>query len=69
MCGILAVLNSTDDSAAMRAKILALSRRQRHRGPDWVSCVLKSTRFAVRMKQSARLPRCLGEGWPEENNE
>ena len=35
MCGILAVLNSTDDSVAMRAKILALSRRQRHRGPDW----------------------------------
>mmetsp|Transcript_25705 Transcript_25705/g.56002 ORF Transcript_25705/g.56002 Transcript_25705/m.56002 type:complete len:581 (+) Transcript_25705:100-1842(+) len=35
MCGILAVLNSTDDSPAMRAKLLALSRRQRHRGPDW----------------------------------
>ncbi|MEW5307978.1 MAG: hypothetical protein WDW36_010344 [Sanguina aurantia] len=35
MCGILAVLNATDDSPAMRAKILTLSRRQRHRGPDW----------------------------------
>ncbi|KAL6757147.1 hypothetical protein V8C86DRAFT_2630165 [Haematococcus lacustris] len=35
MCGILALLNSTDDSAAMRARVLALSRRQRHRGPDW----------------------------------
>mmetsp|Transcript_4497 Transcript_4497/g.7583 ORF Transcript_4497/g.7583 Transcript_4497/m.7583 type:complete len:584 (+) Transcript_4497:64-1815(+) len=35
MCGILALLNSTDDSAAMRARVLSLSRRQRHRGPDW----------------------------------
>lgn len=35
MCGILAVLNATDDSAAMRSRVLALSRRQRHRGPDW----------------------------------
>jgi asparagine synthase (glutamine-hydrolysing) len=35
MCGILAVLNATDDSAVMRSKVLALSRRQRHRGPDW----------------------------------
>ncbi|GIL60360.1 hypothetical protein Vafri_14975 [Volvox africanus] len=35
MCGILAVLNCTDDSQAMRARVLALSRRQKHRGPDW----------------------------------
>jgi len=35
MCGIVSVLFSTDDSPAMRAKVLALSRRQRHRGPDW----------------------------------
>ncbi|KAG1666782.1 hypothetical protein FOA52_004618 [Chlamydomonas sp. UWO 241] len=35
MCGILAVLNSTDDSAAMRSRVIALSRRQQHRGPDW----------------------------------
>ncbi|GAX77656.1 hypothetical protein CEUSTIGMA_g5099.t1 [Chlamydomonas eustigma] len=35
MCGILAVLNSTDDSPAMRSKVIALSRRQQHRGPDW----------------------------------
>ncbi|GBF97422.1 asparagine synthase [Raphidocelis subcapitata] len=34
MCGILACLFSTDDSPAMRARVLALSRRQRHRGPD-----------------------------------
>lgn len=35
MCGILALLNSTDESPTMRARVLALSRRQRHRGPDW----------------------------------
>ena len=35
MCGIAACLFSTDDSPGMRARVLALSRRQRHRGPDW----------------------------------
>ncbi|KMZ75108.1 Asparagine synthase (glutamine-hydrolyzing) [Zostera marina] len=35
MCGILAVLGCSDDSQAKRAKILQLSRRLKHRGPDW----------------------------------
>lgn len=35
MCGILAVLNSTDEGPDMRSRVLARSRRQRHRGPDW----------------------------------
>uniref|UniRef100_A0A7S3R4C0 Asparagine synthetase [glutamine-hydrolyzing] n=1 Tax=Dunaliella tertiolecta TaxID=3047 RepID=A0A7S3R4C0_DUNTE len=35
MCGILAILNSSDSSPAMRARALDLSNRQRHRGPDW----------------------------------
>lgn len=35
MCGILAVLNASDTSPAIREKILNLSRRVRHRGPDW----------------------------------
>ncbi|KAI4317262.1 hypothetical protein L6164_025148 [Bauhinia variegata] len=35
MCGILAVLGCTDNSQAKRARILELSWRLRHRGPDW----------------------------------
>ncbi|KMZ67097.1 hypothetical protein ZOSMA_27G01520 [Zostera marina] len=35
MCGILAVLGCSDDSQAKRAKFLQLSRRLKHRGPDW----------------------------------
>ncbi|XP_021715335.1 asparagine synthetase [glutamine-hydrolyzing] 1-like [Chenopodium quinoa] len=35
MCGILAVLGCSDDSQAKRSRVLELSRRLKHRGPDW----------------------------------
>ncbi|CAN6823503.1 hypothetical protein HID58_055817 [Brassica napus] len=35
MCGILALLGCSDDSQAKRVRVLELSRRLRHRGPDW----------------------------------
>ncbi|KXZ50277.1 hypothetical protein GPECTOR_17g916 [Gonium pectorale] len=35
MCGILAVLNAIGDSKTVRQRVVELSRRQRHRGPDW----------------------------------
>lgn len=35
MCGILAVLGCQDVAIAKRSRILELSRRLRHRGPDW----------------------------------
>ncbi|XP_010422871.1 PREDICTED: asparagine synthetase [glutamine-hydrolyzing] 3 isoform X2 [Camelina sativa] len=35
MCGILAVLGCADNSQAKRSRIIELSRRLRHRGPDW----------------------------------
>ncbi|KAI9195338.1 hypothetical protein LWI28_013984 [Acer negundo] len=35
MCGILAVLGCSDDSRAKRVRVLELSRRLKHRGPDW----------------------------------
>ena len=34
MCGILAILGA-EDSTTMRKRALDLSRRLRHRGPDW----------------------------------
>ncbi|MCO5608465.1 hypothetical protein L7F22_062675 [Adiantum nelumboides] len=35
MCGILAVLCCQDSSLSKRSRVLELSRRLRHRGPDW----------------------------------
>ncbi|XP_044505144.1 asparagine synthetase [glutamine-hydrolyzing] 1 [Mangifera indica] len=35
MCGILAVLGCSDGSQAKRVRVLELSRRLKHRGPDW----------------------------------
>ncbi|XP_077239307.1 asparagine synthetase [glutamine-hydrolyzing]-like [Tasmannia lanceolata] len=35
MCGILAVLGCSDDSRSKRVRVLELSRRLKHRGPDW----------------------------------
>jgi len=35
MCGILAILGSTEAPADLRKKALQLSARLRHRGPDW----------------------------------
>ena len=35
MCGILAILDSNEHGLKLRAKALKLSKRLRHRGPDW----------------------------------
>lgn len=37
MCGIFAVFGMTGDQAANRRKVVQLSKRIRHRGPDWES--------------------------------
>ncbi|XP_073140237.1 asparagine synthetase [glutamine-hydrolyzing] 2 [Henckelia pumila] len=53
MCGILAVLGVTDNSHAKRSRIIELSRRLRHRGPDWSGlhnhqdCYLAHQRLAI----------------------
>lgn len=39
MCGILAVYG-LDNPQASRARVLALSKKLRHRGPDWSGCVV-----------------------------
>lgn len=35
MCGIFAILGSTESAAELRSRALKLSKRLRHRGPDW----------------------------------
>ncbi|XP_006655987.2 asparagine synthetase [glutamine-hydrolyzing] 2 [Oryza brachyantha] len=53
MCGILAVLGVAEVSLAKRARIIELSRRLRHRGPDWSGihcyqdCYLAHQRLAI----------------------
>ncbi|KAL9235379.1 hypothetical protein vseg_010141 [Gypsophila vaccaria] len=53
MCGILAVLGCSDDSQAKRTRVLELSRRLKHRGPDWSGiyqngdCYLSHQRLAI----------------------
>ncbi|KAB2080804.1 hypothetical protein ES319_A05G091200v1 [Gossypium barbadense] len=53
MCGILAVLGCSDDSQTKRARVLELSRRLKHRGPDWSGlyqhgdCYLAHQRLAI----------------------
>lgn len=53
MCGILAVLGCTDNSQAKRSRVIELSRRLKHRGPDWSGlhchgdCYLAHQRLAI----------------------
>ncbi|XP_026437893.1 asparagine synthetase [glutamine-hydrolyzing] 2-like [Papaver somniferum] len=53
MCGILAVFGCVDNSQAKRSRIIELSRRLRHRGPDWSGlhchqdCYLAHQRLAI----------------------
>ncbi|KAI3952333.1 hypothetical protein MKX01_005200 [Papaver californicum] len=53
MCGILAVFGCVDSSQAKRSRIIELSRRLRHRGPDWSGlhchqdCYLAHQRLAI----------------------
>ncbi|KAJ8503814.1 hypothetical protein OPV22_004700 [Ensete ventricosum] len=53
MCGILAVLGCSDESQAKRVRVLELSRRLKHRGPDWSGlhqygdCYLAHQRLAI----------------------
>jgi asparagine synthase (glutamine-hydrolysing) len=35
MCGFVAVLNAKEDTNSLRPKAIALSKKIRHRGPDW----------------------------------
>ncbi|RHZ64110.1 hypothetical protein Glove_326g185 [Diversispora epigaea] len=41
MCGIFAVYNYLDDIKAFRRRVLLLSKKLRHRGPDWSGCISK----------------------------
>jgi len=46
MCGILAV-HGLDKPSNDRAHFIALSKRQRHRGPDWSGCYVGQNSILV----------------------
>ena len=46
MCGILAV-HGLDKTSNHRAHFIALSKRQRHRGPDWSGCYVGQNSILV----------------------
>ena len=53
MCSILGILNAPESAEGYRERALELSRRQRHRGPDWSGtysddgCILVHERLAI----------------------
>ena len=62
MCGITAIFNIQEQTPELREKALEMSRRLRHRGPDWSgiwcggSCILTHERLSIVDPQSGRQP-------------
>lgn len=47
MCGIFCVYKKQGDLQAYRPRAIALSKQQRHRGPDWSGCVVAQDSILV----------------------
>ena len=47
MCGIFCCYNREGDVSAFRPRAIALSKRQRHRGPDWSGCYIAKDTILV----------------------
>ncbi|MDR2057590.1 MAG: asparagine synthase B [Dysgonamonadaceae bacterium] len=62
MCGIIGVFNLKEDAEKLRPKVLAMSKKIRHRGPDWsgIYCskkaILAHERLAIVDPQSGKQP-------------
>jgi asparagine synthase (glutamine-hydrolysing) len=68
MCSILGILDLKSDPAALRTQALDLSRRMRHRGPDWSGvyanneCILVHERLAIVGVDSGAQPLLSPDG-------
>ena len=68
MCGIVGIFNVQEQSDALRRKALEMSRRIRHRGPDWSgiwcggSAVLAHERLSIVDPESGRQPLLSTDG-------
>lgn len=47
MCGIFCCFNRAGDISQYRARAIACSKRQRHRGPDWSGCYMTNNTVLV----------------------
>ena len=62
MCGIVCALNKKEDSSVLRNKVLEMSKKLRHRGPDWSgiysheNVVLAHERLAIVDPKSGKQP-------------
>ena len=68
MCGIVGIFNVREQSDALRGKALEMSRKLRHRGPDWSgiwcggSAVLAHERLSIVDPESGRQPLVSPDG-------
>ena len=68
MCGIVAIFNIRQQTAELRQKALQISRKIRHRGPDWSgiycggSAILAHERLAIVDPESGRQPLMSPDG-------
>ncbi len=68
MCGIVGILNVQEQSDALRRKALEMSRRIRHRGPDWSgiwcggSAILAHERLSIVDPESGGQPLVSPDG-------
>lgn len=68
MCGIVAIFNISQQTAELRQKALQMSRKIRHRGPDWSgiycggSAILAHERLAIVDPESGRQPLMSPDG-------
>ena len=62
MCGIVGILNVKEQTSELRQKALGMSRKIRHRGPDWRgiycggSAILAHERLSIVDPESGRQP-------------
>ena len=68
MCGIFAVFNYNGEIETFRKKAILLSKRLRHRGPDWTGVsvhennILCHERLAIVGVESGAQPLCSQDG-------
>ena len=68
MCGIIGVFNLRSDGHSIRSQVLSMSRKLRHRGPDWsgiycgATSVIAHERLAIVDVESGRQPLFSEDG-------
>jgi asparagine synthase (glutamine-hydrolysing) len=68
MCGIIGVFDLKTDSSVLRSQVLSMSKKLRHRGPDWsgIYCdnnaVIAHERLAIIDPQSGKQPLYSNDG-------